>query len=215
MSSSVVALEIVPLQRIMVCLQVCFVIQELDLVLQSSKRTLPDFFKDLAVALVLGKVLPILVAAVIEARSRADFLKARWVDHTSLVTWNLRTSYSSLESYQPTRRKVHLAAYLYVPTCSAGSYTHTQLLSLGSCSVCMSAILFLEVQSSICLTAKACSHAFLARPDHTHSCVCSACCQVSGEAQRCIFILLYDLKRVRLCAGGYRRGTCRHSGSAL
>ncbi|KAK9918539.1 hypothetical protein WJX75_004843 [Coccomyxa subellipsoidea] len=56
---------------------VCFVIQELDLVLQSSKRTLPDFFKDLAVALVLGKVLPILVAAVIEARSRADFLKAR------------------------------------------------------------------------------------------------------------------------------------------
>ncbi|EIE21923.1 hypothetical protein COCSUDRAFT_47989 [Coccomyxa subellipsoidea C-169] len=56
---------------------VCFVIQELDLVLQSSKRTLPDFFKDLAVALVLGKALPILVAAVIEARSRSEFLRAR------------------------------------------------------------------------------------------------------------------------------------------
>ncbi len=62
-------------------MQVCFVIQELDLVLQSSKRTLPDFFKDLAVALVLGKALPILVAAVIEARSRSEFLRARCAIH--------------------------------------------------------------------------------------------------------------------------------------
>ncbi|BDA46944.1 hypothetical protein COCOBI_09-3970 [Coccomyxa sp. Obi] len=56
---------------------VCFGIQELDLVLQSSKRTLPDFFQDLAVTLLIGKAIPILLAALLEAHSRADFLRSR------------------------------------------------------------------------------------------------------------------------------------------
>lgn len=55
----------------------CFVIQELDLFLQSSKRTLPDFCRDLAATLLIGKALPILIAALIEAHSRAEFLRSR------------------------------------------------------------------------------------------------------------------------------------------
>lgn len=70
------------------CLQVCFGIQELDLVLQSSKRTLPDFLRDLVVTVIIGKAIPILLAALLEAHSRADFLRSRCAvnTHRAVVT---------------------------------------------------------------------------------------------------------------------------------
>lgn len=64
----------------MVWAQVCFVFQEFDLYLQTSDskpRSPLEAFKDLGVALLLGKVLPVLISVDIEARSRAAFLRAR------------------------------------------------------------------------------------------------------------------------------------------
>jgi hypothetical protein len=57
-------------------MQICFALEETDLFM-SSKLTSANFFRDLAVVLLIGKVLPILAAATVEARSRAAFLKKR------------------------------------------------------------------------------------------------------------------------------------------
>jgi hypothetical protein len=61
-------------------LQVCFLFQEADLFLQASRGQLRSPWaavQDLAVALLLGKALPILVNIFVEARARAAFLRAR------------------------------------------------------------------------------------------------------------------------------------------
>ena len=60
--------------------QVCFVFQEVDLYLQSARskpRSPWEAVKDLAVAVLLGKALPIALNVLLEARSRAAFLRKR------------------------------------------------------------------------------------------------------------------------------------------
>ena len=60
--------------------QVCFVFQEVDLFLQSSRshpRSPWDAGKDLVIALLLGKAVPIALNVLVEAHSRAAFLRKR------------------------------------------------------------------------------------------------------------------------------------------
>lgn len=78
MNPSIPSAQSLKLSNYKLCgVQLCFLFQEADMFLQQKRQTVVHFLSDLAAALLIGKAIPIAVAAVIEARSRAAFLRER------------------------------------------------------------------------------------------------------------------------------------------